>query len=368
MNSEKIGKFIATLRKERNMTQEELAHKLLVDRTMVSKWERGVYIPNAEFLLKLQEIFDVSINEILYGERKNLDNNDEIDTISINIMNNFKKKVRKILICSFVSALLFLLLFLCYYFIVNYNSIRVYKVYGDSEKFYVNDGIMILSKEKSYIKIGRILKHSDNKIKDTRLYFIKDNEEHNIFIGGEDDTELLLVNEFDYDELFKYEDVKYILKGLFLEITTNTDDKYTINLIIKKDFSNNNLITDKIKPIGEGENIYNKNLVPDYIKENYIYDKDKEEYYHKTTSGGYDITETYFFNPNVFVVIKYSNKLEQRFEYSDDDQFLNFYVFEKDNLISNFSYDLGEKKCISLECDSSIIEEFNNNYFNKIFN
>ena len=46
----------------------------------------------------------------------------------------------------------------------------------------------------------------------------------------------------------------------------------------------------------------------------------------------------------------------------------NFYVFEKNNLISNFSYNFEKKECIFGECDNSIIEEFNNNYFNKIFN
>ena len=44
MNNEKIGHFICKLRTEKKWTQEDLANKLFVDRTMVSKWERGVYI------------------------------------------------------------------------------------------------------------------------------------------------------------------------------------------------------------------------------------------------------------------------------------------------------------------------------------
>ena len=53
MDSEKIGKFIAELRKENKMTQEELGKKILVDRGTISKWERGIYVPNPEILLSL---------------------------------------------------------------------------------------------------------------------------------------------------------------------------------------------------------------------------------------------------------------------------------------------------------------------------
>lgn len=67
MDSKKIGLFICLLRKSKQMTQEDLAQHLVVDRGTVSKWERGVYIPTTEMLLKLSELFDVSVNEILSG-------------------------------------------------------------------------------------------------------------------------------------------------------------------------------------------------------------------------------------------------------------------------------------------------------------
>lgn len=67
----KTGNFISELRKEKGMTQAELGEKLGVTNKTVSRWETGVYMPPADILLSMSELFSVSINEILYGERLN---------------------------------------------------------------------------------------------------------------------------------------------------------------------------------------------------------------------------------------------------------------------------------------------------------
>lgn len=59
MNKEKIGKYIKFLRERNNLTQEELAKKVLVTRKAVSKWETGRRIPDIETLIILSDIFDV---------------------------------------------------------------------------------------------------------------------------------------------------------------------------------------------------------------------------------------------------------------------------------------------------------------------
>lgn len=69
MDIVKIGSFLATLRKEQNLTQEQLAEKLGVNNKTISRWERGNYMPPIEMLLELSKFYNVSINEILCGER-----------------------------------------------------------------------------------------------------------------------------------------------------------------------------------------------------------------------------------------------------------------------------------------------------------
>lgn len=69
MDLMEIGKFIADLRKEQGLTQEQLGEKIGVTNKTVSRWETGVYLPPADALLALGELFHVSINELLSGKR-----------------------------------------------------------------------------------------------------------------------------------------------------------------------------------------------------------------------------------------------------------------------------------------------------------
>lgn len=68
MDAEKIGEHIAKLRRERNMTQAELADRLYVTEKAVSKWECGNGLPDLDNIGKLARIFDISIDELLLGE------------------------------------------------------------------------------------------------------------------------------------------------------------------------------------------------------------------------------------------------------------------------------------------------------------
>ncbi len=68
----KISKTIKRLRSERGMTQEALAEKLFITRQSVSSWENDRTQPDIEMLGKLSEIFDVSIEELIYGQKRNV--------------------------------------------------------------------------------------------------------------------------------------------------------------------------------------------------------------------------------------------------------------------------------------------------------
>lgn len=69
MDMQKIGTFLAELRKERNLTQDELGEQIGVTNKTVSRWENGNYLPPAEMLQILSELYGVSINELLAGGR-----------------------------------------------------------------------------------------------------------------------------------------------------------------------------------------------------------------------------------------------------------------------------------------------------------
>lgn len=69
MDQEKIGKFIAQCRKDKNITQEQLAEKLGVTNKSVSRWENGKNMPDYSILKELCNILDIDVNEFLSGEK-----------------------------------------------------------------------------------------------------------------------------------------------------------------------------------------------------------------------------------------------------------------------------------------------------------
>ena len=71
MDMQKIGGFLAALRKERNWTQDALGEQVGVTNKTVSRWENGNYLPPVEILQILSKLYNVSINELLSGERLN---------------------------------------------------------------------------------------------------------------------------------------------------------------------------------------------------------------------------------------------------------------------------------------------------------
>ncbi len=116
MDMQKIGVFLAELRKEKNLTQDELGEQIGVTNKTVSRWENGNYLPPVEMLQILSKFYDVSINEILNGERIN-DNDyknvsDENVKCALDRSNAIIRKHKKIMnwIIAIVVALLYIVI------------------------------------------------------------------------------------------------------------------------------------------------------------------------------------------------------------------------------------------------------------------
>lgn len=232
MNPEKIGPFIRQLRQNRCMTQEELAKKLVVDRATVSKWERNVYIPSQEILLKLSEIFNVSVYDIMLGEKQNNSNTEIINNFVNGTLKKYHKVKKILLVCGLLSILLFI--FSIYSYINTNKSIKIYDIIGNNNQFIIDNGFLIMTKEKFYIQIGNIESLNNNDISELRLYYKKNGKDYTIF----SDTVIndLLIKSFPYNENLSYSDFKYIKNNLFLEITSN-DEKSIITFGELKNFS-----------------------------------------------------------------------------------------------------------------------------------
>ena len=81
MDTKKIGAFLKQCRKEKNLTQEQLAEKFEVSARTVSRWETGINMPDLSILVQLAEYYDVELRELLDGERSQTMNKEMKETL-----------------------------------------------------------------------------------------------------------------------------------------------------------------------------------------------------------------------------------------------------------------------------------------------
>jgi len=240
MDIEKIGQFIKELRKEKNISQNELSEEIHVTRQAISAWENGKAVPDSDVLLILSSYFNVSINEILLGKR--LTSDEDLENLTLQLIDDHNKKIRKIkklIISLSTTIILSLVIFLGYYFLNNYNSIKVYKVSGKENIFMTHNGIFVTTKNKVYLRLGKITQQNLEEEKDinkVKLYYKYKNKEYILF--EENKTDILIDEEYGYKEFFLNNDMNKAINNMYLEITYNETEKETIKLSFKETFKN----------------------------------------------------------------------------------------------------------------------------------
>lgn len=168
MNQEKIGKFIASCRKSKKLTQVELAEKLGVSDKSVSKWECGKCMPDLSLFTPLCEMLDITINDLMSGEI--VDNKDYVNILEKNIVNMVsnieKKKKRKNKFLIITSMVLILLIIIGYVFYSHYEiDIKYNKRTMNCE--INNNEIAFIIKGQSLLNTYHIIKEIDNE----QIYF-----------------------------------------------------------------------------------------------------------------------------------------------------------------------------------------------------
>ena len=131
MNQEKIGKFIQELRKEKKMTQQELADLLNVTDRAISHWENGRRMPDVSLFKPICEIFNISVNELISGERISLNEEkgkyEENIIESLNINKKNKSRLKQIIVLLFI-ILFGIIVFIYFYYNYLFPKFDIYNV------------------------------------------------------------------------------------------------------------------------------------------------------------------------------------------------------------------------------------------------
>lgn len=358
MDAAKTGKLIRKLRKEHKMSQDALAENLHITRQAISNWEVGKAFPDSDILLSLSELFDVSIKELLLGERnipkevskddkkeendekyinlskelieeysnellnskmqEKLNENKELENIALDLVdkyNNKTKVLKKASLIFIITIITLLLIFFIYYFITSYNTIKIYKISGTGDNFYTKNGVMINTKQKSYIRLGKLESFESKDINKVKLYYYNKNKKK-IVLYNDNISDVLLTDYYGYNEFYKYEDLEYVKNNLYIDI--EYDNKLeTIKLKITKDFSNDNIFNRKVKNSIEKDKI--QEIDADYSKKilTALEEKGHKEdniIKYEVDDNNKKIVFTYFFNNLEISIIE--NDIEEIFNLS----------------------------------------------------
>lgn len=103
MDQNKTGKFIAQMRKEQGLTQEQLADKLFISNKTISKWETGKGLPEVSLMLPLCEILGINVNELLSGEKIPIEEyKEKAEENMMNLVHESQESKKKIILATLV--------------------------------------------------------------------------------------------------------------------------------------------------------------------------------------------------------------------------------------------------------------------------
>lgn len=337
----KVGLFIKKLREDKNWSQEILAGKLHCDRTKINKIENGNRYVKLDDVILLSEIFNVSVEEIIAGEKKEKNNQQKIEIKFKEYLKLQNTKIKKLKLSFMITLILLIIIFLLYtavYFVQNYKTFRIYKFSGTSENYEVNEGLLIISKDNIYLTLGSIVPSVDEI-----SLFIEENNKSILIYSG--DKSGILNDYYGYSSIISYS--KFISGKQKMYMMINEE---RIDLDFKEDFINSKLFYLKKENISN--NSINNKDIPKNIINNFLCEDN---------ICSLDINnEKILFNNGILSVIK----KDEYYYYDMDNKLLEYQNNSNNNLNFVISINDDEIICISGNCDNS--KEIYNN-FNKLY-
>ena len=125
MDQVKIGRFIAECRREKNLTQMQLAEKLNITDRAVSKWENGRAMPDSSIMIELCSVLGINVNELLSGERIEMENYNKIAEEKLLTLKKQKEESdKRLLNIEGIMGIISIIMYLIMVMIVSFSNMQ----------------------------------------------------------------------------------------------------------------------------------------------------------------------------------------------------------------------------------------------------
>ena len=311
-----IGEFLKKIREENNLTQDDLAYKFNIDRTVISKIESGRRIPTIEHIYLYKKEFNLTADELLAGCKRDGERYDiDLEKNIFKIISRLKT-TNKIFFISCILFIIILFVILGCYFFTNFNKIKIYSVYSDNDNLFMKESTIIKTPSKVYFNLN--FDYIDDIIK-ASLYY-KDNDKEITILSeeGSNIDYLSFVDHKGYNGYLNVDNFNYIKDNLYLKLN---DDNIKINVTLVE--KNDKLITFPEKNIAV-QNVDKNNRVNDlYLRIKKITNNFSEYLNFRKKINGINYTVNVNVDENYFRI--YNNKEEYELYYSDHSSSILYY-------------------------------------------
>lgn len=240
VKSTKFANTIYSIRRDRNLTQKDLADLIGESDRTISKWENGTTVPDLCQIRNICKKLEISPSLLIKSEKKFKDN---MSFIKMKLGKALNYLIHNIFLIGFIIAFILLLI----YFINNFNSVKIYDLKYDGDNIYLNHGYFFQTKTVNILTLENIalkkIEYEPTEIK-LELYTLV-NGDKKILYKADNLKNIYIEENKSNTDLLSKDTIENIKRNLYLTIETRDEQnkvyKYECKLTFKEKFNNNKL-------------------------------------------------------------------------------------------------------------------------------
>lgn len=234
-----VGQYLKELREKKHLSQNQLANRLHISRSVIAKYETGEREPSFNILIILSKFFKIPITDLIPIYEQNIKSNNTKDVLNYLLKQNrtFRTTVLTLIIIIFiiiVSAVI-------YINVLNYVSTKVYRVTSINNNPVIKDGLLIKTKDKVYLSLVSNL--DSEKVEIVKFYYL-DNDEKIYIFETSNVSYIKFYADLNDEEYISFKNYDKFFYDSLIEIHYKNNTTESVKLNYEFDYTNNSLESD----------------------------------------------------------------------------------------------------------------------------
>lgn len=231
-----VGQYLKELREKKHLSQNQLANRLHISRSVIAKYETGEREPSFNILIILSKFFKIPITDLIPIYEQNIKSNNTKDVLNYLLKQN--KTFRTIVLTLITIIFIIIVSAVIYINVLNYVSTKVYRVTSINNNPIIKDGLLIKTKDKVYLSLVSNL--DPEKVEIVKFYYL-DNEEKNYVFETSNVIYIKFYANLNDEEYISFKNYDKFFDDSLIEIHYKNNTTESVKLNYEFDYTNNSL-------------------------------------------------------------------------------------------------------------------------------